>query len=226
MAKQRGWWSITFSVDVDDSDLEHIAKLVAEGYREGEILPSEDCSEEIDPETRKALEEKEHEIATRTILEKKDYTYIKMFLPKGCSFCTDPPRTIYHGKILIRTDLPTHNKPSGRIISLNAFHMTRDDVLSAFYKEYLDYNKRGLVYFEEFVKIAERRTGKENITFINKLFLIFDESHKYPINGKFNATQRAIYRVARIATIVGSCYGIEHATALNSEITDIVNSQI
>ena len=230
MAKERGWWEITFSVEINDGDLEHIIKLVSEGYTSGEIACNEEGSyeelDELDETLEKEFAERRNEIETRTVLKNTDYAYIKRFLPKDCSFCTNPPRTHYYGKLLIRTSLPTHNKPSGRIISLNAFHMTKHDVLSAFYKEYFNYAKHGVVYFEEFVKVAEHRTWKENISFINKLFLIFDESHKYPVNGKFNVTQRAIYRVARIATIVGSSYGLEHATALNAEIADIVNSQI
>lgn len=227
MAKARGWWEITFSVEVDDGDLEHISKLVSEGYTSGEIVCNEEGSyEELDEEKKKELEDKQHEIENMTVLKKTDYAYIKRFLPKDCSFCTNPPRTHHYGKLLIRTSLPTHNKPSGRIISLNAFHMTKHDVLSAFYKEYFNYAKHGVVYFEEFVKVAEHRTGKENISFINKLFLIFDESHKYPVNGKFNVAQRAICRVAKIETITGSSYGLEYATALNTEIANIVNSQI
>lgn len=34
----RGWWKIEFTVEPTDIDLEHIAKLIKEGYTEGEIL--------------------------------------------------------------------------------------------------------------------------------------------------------------------------------------------
>ena len=33
-----GWWKITFTVEPSESDLEHIAKLVKEGFTEGEIV--------------------------------------------------------------------------------------------------------------------------------------------------------------------------------------------
>lgn len=35
---QRGWWTVTFSIDPDDGTLEHVADLIADGYREGEIV--------------------------------------------------------------------------------------------------------------------------------------------------------------------------------------------
>jgi len=45
MAKERGWWSINFTVEPNESDLEHIAHLVKEGFTSGEIC--EDDIEEI-----------------------------------------------------------------------------------------------------------------------------------------------------------------------------------
>jgi len=44
MAKERGWWKLTCTVEPSDSDLEHIAKVIKEGYTEGEIV----CDEEDD----------------------------------------------------------------------------------------------------------------------------------------------------------------------------------
>jgi len=44
MAKKRGWWKITFTVEPNypyEVDLEHIAKKIKEGYTEGEIVESE-----------------------------------------------------------------------------------------------------------------------------------------------------------------------------------------
>lgn len=41
MAKERGWWKISYgdlrSQDLNDSDLEHIAQCIRDGYIEGEI---------------------------------------------------------------------------------------------------------------------------------------------------------------------------------------------
>ena len=68
--------------------------------------------------------------------------------------------------------------------------------------------------------------GAENIAAINKLFRSQDDSHLWPINGAFNATERAIRRVRRAMRegldIAG---GLEYALAVESEISDIVNSQ-
>jgi len=49
---KRGWWTITYTakdqdnyevpIEPSESDLEHIAKLVSQGYREGELNIQED----------------------------------------------------------------------------------------------------------------------------------------------------------------------------------------
>lgn len=41
MAKDRGWWSITFTVEPSGQDIEHIAELIKEGYTSGEIVQDE-----------------------------------------------------------------------------------------------------------------------------------------------------------------------------------------
>ena len=61
---------------------------------------------------------------------------------------------------------------------------------------------------------------------INKLFRANDESYKFPICGKFNATERAIRRLRKYSR--QGAYipngGSEYAYALDSEISEIVNS--
>lgn len=59
---------------------------------------------------------------------------------------------------------------------------------------------------------------------INKYFRLHDESNKYPICGRFNATERAIRRLRRNGT-TGSLYygGLEYYLALDREISLIVN---
>ena len=62
---------------------------------------------------------------------------------------------------------------------------------------------------------------------VNKLFRFTDESRLWPISSKFNATERAIRRLRRLQH--GGLYfsgGAEYALALESTISDIVNSQI
>ena len=71
---------------------------------------------------------------------------------------------------------------------------------------------------------AERYEGRANIAEINRLFRRQDESHLYPINGRFDATERAIRRLRRFAR-EGACIepGLEYALALDAELSAIVN---
>jgi len=71
---------------------------------------------------------------------------------------------------------------------------------------------------------AERYEGRANIAAINRLFRRQDESHLWPINGRFDATERAIRRVRRLARD-GACIepGLEYALALDAELSAIVN---
>ena len=59
-----------------------------------------------------------------------------------------------------------------------------------------------------------------NIRAINKFYRMQDESNLYPVNGKFNVTERAIRRVRRLGMAI---YGLEYCYALEHEISDIVN---
>ena len=62
---------------------------------------------------------------------------------------------------------------------------------------------------------------------INRLFRQNDESEKWPIQGRFNATERAILRISRnILPQIGPTAGIEYAMMLDQEISRIVNSQV
>ena len=71
---------------------------------------------------------------------------------------------------------------------------------------------------------AERYEGRANIAAINRLFRRQDESHLWPINGRFDATERAIRRLRRLAR-EGACIepGLEYALALDAENSTIVN---
>jgi hypothetical protein len=60
---------------------------------------------------------------------------------------------------------------------------------------------------------------------INALFRQNDESHLWPIRGRFNVTERAIRRVRHdILRHIGSTGGCEYAAILDAEIEHIVNS--
>jgi len=72
--------------------------------------------------------------------------------------------------------------------------------------------------------VAAELEGQANIRCINGLFRSQDESHLWPICGRFNATERAIRRL-RKAQADGACInpGLEYALALDAEISAIVN---
>ena len=72
---------------------------------------------------------------------------------------------------------------------------------------------------------AEDLEGTANIAMINRLFARQDESHLWPINGRFDATQRAIRRLRRMRTEVEINPGLEYALALDAEISRVVNGE-
>ena len=63
---------------------------------------------------------------------------------------------------------------------------------------------------------AERKWIKDK-------FHAIDDSRLWPIRNKFNATHRAICRVARIEKANGEMNGIELIYAIDNEISNIVN---
>lgn len=72
----------------------------------------------------------------------------------------------------------------------------------------------------------EKLTLKD-IRRINKEFRLKDDSHLYPIRGRFNATERAIRRLRgyqRQGLVIDSAYSYE--SALDGEISNIVNKAV
>ena len=62
---------------------------------------------------------------------------------------------------------------------------------------------------------------------VNKLFRQNDESSLWPVNGRFNATERAIRRLRRnVLPHTGPTGGSEYAQMLDNEISEIVNAQV
>ncbi len=62
---------------------------------------------------------------------------------------------------------------------------------------------------------------------VRKFFRLHDDSYKFPICGKFNATERAIRRLRKAekeGLVIESPY--EYALALDDEITKIVNAAL
>lgn len=58
---------------------------------------------------------------------------------------------------------------------------------------------------------------------INAYYRATDESHKWPICNKFNATERAIRRLRKTGLFNG---GLEYFLALDAELSRIVNRSI
>lgn len=75
---------------------------------------------------------------------------------------------------------------------------------------------------EQIAQLTDDKQGLANIRAINKLYRQQDDSSLWPINGRFNATERAIRRVRRLGMAL---YGLEYCYALEGEISRIVNSQ-
>lgn len=59
---------------------------------------------------------------------------------------------------------------------------------------------------------------------IRKIFRENDESAKWPVCGRFNVTERAIRRVARMEREGGRLSSLEYAYALDRTISAIVNA--
>ena len=73
-------------------------------------------------------------------------------------------------------------------------------------------------------RIAEPYEGRQNRTVINRIFREYDDSHKWPINDQFDATERAIKRVQKFMRDSGcDLQGLEYALTLDREISNIVN---
>lgn len=79
---------------------------------------------------------------------------------------------------------------------------------------------------EKIAKLTENKNGIA-IRAINRYYRDQDESHLWPINNKFNATERAIRRIRRWNKI--SAYPIntnlQYCYALEQEISEIVNNE-
>jgi len=68
-------------------------------------------------------------------------------------------------------------------------------------------------------------TAEMSLRQINKYARRFDESHKWPVSGRFNVTERAIRRLRhqrQLGAVIPDG-GLEYAEALDNEIGRIVN---
>lgn len=77
---------------------------------------------------------------------------------------------------------------------------------------------------EQIANETDNKEGLANIKAINKIYRAQDESDLWPVNNRFNATERAIRRVRAFARSNGAIYGLEYCYALEHELSSIVNS--
>lgn len=78
----------------------------------------------------------------------------------------------------------------------------------------------------EIAELAEPYNGLANIRKINELYRAQDESHLWPVCGRFDATERAIRRAREYRRESGPCYGLEYALLVDSMLSEIVNQEI
>lgn len=72
---------------------------------------------------------------------------------------------------------------------------------------------------------AETMTGQ--IRVMNRIFRQQDESHKWPVRNRFDATERAIRKARRFfAETGGPSIALEYALTVDGLLSDIVNRSI
>jgi hypothetical protein len=79
---------------------------------------------------------------------------------------------------------------------------------------------------EQIVEIAESKSqtalGQRRI--INRLYRRQDDSNKWPINGKFDVTERAIRKANKFERASDTMGSLEYAYFLEQETSNIVNN--
>ena len=74
---------------------------------------------------------------------------------------------------------------------------------------------------------ADGKSNRYNREIINGIFREYDDSHKWPINNQFDATERAIKRVQKFMRDSGcDLQGLEYALTLDREVSNIVNDNL
>ena len=71
------------------------------------------------------------------------------------------------------------------------------------------------------------KTAKSERVMMNRIFREQDDSWKWPISNKFNATERAIRAAQKFERESGcAMYGLEYALFIEEEISRIVNREV
>lgn len=84
-----------------------------------------------------------------------------------------------------------------------------------------DYNPTA----EKIATTFEHLDGIASIREINRIYRAMDESHLWPICGRYNATERAIRRVRALRRDCPIDDGLEYCYALESALHEIVNGE-
>jgi len=80
---------------------------------------------------------------------------------------------------------------------------------------------------EQIAEETDNLPESANIKAINKRYRAQDDSHKWPINGRFNATDRAIRQARKFQEDTGQAlYGLEYCYLLEELMSKIVNETI
>ena len=79
---------------------------------------------------------------------------------------------------------------------------------------------------EQIALETDDKNGLANIRAINKAYRAQDESNLWPINNRFNVTERAIRQVRKLSGEIGGLYGLEYCYALEATMSHIVNSAV
>ena len=79
---------------------------------------------------------------------------------------------------------------------------------------------------EQIAELCQDLDGLSNIRAINKLYREQDESHLWPISGKFNAVNRAIRKARQFQVDSGAIYGLEYCYLLDNILSEIVNNEL
>lgn len=77
---------------------------------------------------------------------------------------------------------------------------------------------------EKIAELTDDKEGLANVRAINKLFRAQDESHLWPIRGRFNIAERAIRKARALQRSSGAVYGLAYAYLLDGIIGEIVNN--
>jgi len=79
---------------------------------------------------------------------------------------------------------------------------------------------------EQIANETDSKNGLANIRAINKAYRAQDDSRLWPINNRFNATERAIRQARKLQRDGGTVYGLEYCYMLDGLISSIVNNEV